>query len=184
MLEAQQVLDEVRGDVGLLLWQSLRDVTLWAATAPERREGLFSPDAAARRLQHLLAAGAEPAVEVSLTTLTAVVGNPAAASGEIVSLVCLQLSRWAEARSHPGTAIAFSQGAALASPQDASAAHAVGSLALRWRRHARAETWLRRAIGLARRGSDWAAYAQAYVDLGTLYARRGAAGPAQRYFVQ
>ncbi|HEX5724040.1 MAG TPA: hypothetical protein VFX98_01165, partial [Longimicrobiaceae bacterium] len=79
MLEASQILEELDSDVGLLLWQSLRDVTLWAEVPPERREGLFSPDAAHHRLGLLTGAGAEPTVEVSLATLAALVGNPGSA---------------------------------------------------------------------------------------------------------
>jgi len=183
-LEASQILEEFRGDLGLLLWNSLRDVTLWSAIDPDRREGLFTPEAAQKRLALLQASTVEPALEVSLTTLAAVVGSPGNANGEIVSLVCLEVSRWALERGSFGTALAYAQAAALASPEDAGPAHTVGSLALRWGRSARAETWLRRCIGLARRGKDWQSYAQAYVELGTLYARRELPGAARRYFTQ
>jgi tetratricopeptide (TPR) repeat protein len=112
------------------------------------------------------------------------VGTPASASPEIVSLVCLQVSQWAEARGAMATAMAFSQAAALTCPEDPGPALAAGMLALRWRRSARAETWLRRSIGLARRKGTWAHYAQAYVELGLLYTRRGEIRPAYRYYVQ
>lgn len=183
-LEASQILEEFKGDLGLLLWNSLRDVTLWSSIDPERREGLFTAEAAQKRLAQLQSSGVEPGLEVSLTTLAALVGSPGTASGEIVSLVCLEVSRWAQEHGAFGTALAFAQAAALASPEEAGPAHTVGSLALRWGRGARAETWLRRCIGLARRGKDWASYAQAYVDLGSLYARRDLPGPARRYFTQ
>jgi tetratricopeptide (TPR) repeat protein len=183
-LEASQILEEFKGDLGLLLWNSLRDVTLWSAVDPERREGLFTAEAARKRLDLLQASPVEPNLEVSLTTLAALVGSPGTASGEIVSLVCLEVSRWAIERGSYGTALAYAQAAALASPEEAGPAHTVGSLALRWGRGARAETWLRRCIGLARRGKDWPAYAQAYVDLGNLYARRDMPAIARRYFTQ
>jgi tetratricopeptide (TPR) repeat protein len=184
LLEGVGLLDEVAGAVGLVLWQSLRDVTLWAGVEPEERAGLFTLQAARVRLGELLASGAEPALEVSLTTLAALVGSPETANPEIVSLVCIQVSRWAEGRGAFSTAMGFAQAAALVQPLDAAPALAAGTLALRWRRPARAETWLRRAVGLARRGKQWDSYAQAYVELGGLYARRGQAGTAQRYLVQ
>ncbi len=183
-LEASQILEENKGDLGLLLWNSLRDVSLWASVEPERREGLFTPESADKRLRQLQEARVEPPLEVSLTTLVAVVGSPGSASAEIVTLVCIEISRWAQARGAFGTALAFAQAAALASPEEASPAYTVGSLALRWGRHARAETWLRRSIGLARRGKDWQSYAQAYVDMGVLYARRDMHGTARRYYTQ
>ncbi|HEX8904936.1 MAG TPA: hypothetical protein VF771_08865, partial [Longimicrobiaceae bacterium] len=146
------------------------------------REELFAPEAARRRLRGLQEAGAEPALEVSLTTLAALVGAPASASADIVSLVCVQVSRWAEGRGCWGTAMAFAQAAALAMPLDPEPALFAGTLALRWRSSARAETWLRRAIGLGRRAKDWATYAQAYVEMGRLYSRRGQPVMADRFF--
>jgi tetratricopeptide (TPR) repeat protein len=184
LLEGSGVLDELPGAVGLILWQSLRDVTLWAAVEEEERAGLFTPQAARARLTELLASGAEPALEVSLTTLVALVGTPETANPEIVSLVCIQVSRWAEERGAFAAAMGYAQAAAQVLPLDASPALAAGSLALRWRRSARAETWLRRAVGLARRRRQWEPYAQAYVELGTLYTRRGQTALAQRFFVQ
>lgn len=183
MLEASQILEEAPGEVGLVLWQTLRDVTLWASMPGEERAGLFTSEAAHHRLQLLLGSGSEPTLEVSLTSLAALVGNPGAANPELISLVCLQISRWAEGRGSFATAIAYAQAAALASPEDARPALAVGGLALRWGRFTRAETWLRRAVGLARRGGDWLSYAQCYVDLGVLYARRGEPSGAQKFYV-
>jgi hypothetical protein len=98
--------------------------------------------------------------------------------------VCLQVSQWAEARGAMATAMVYAQAAALTCPGEPGPALAAGSLALRWRRSARAETWLRRSIGLARRKRDWGPYAEAYVELGVLYARRLQPGPAHRYYVQ
>ncbi|HEX6747941.1 MAG TPA: hypothetical protein VF092_11675 [Longimicrobium sp.] len=184
LLEAVQVLAEIPTPVGVILWQSVRDVTLWSEIPDENREELFTHDAAHRRLSDLLSAGAEPALEVSLTTLAALVGAPGAASPEIVSLVCIQISRWAEGRGLWGTAMAYAQAAALATPLDSNPALFAGSLALRWRRSARAETWLRRAIGLARRGREWGVYAAAYVEMGALYARRAQPAQAHRFYVQ
>lgn len=178
------MLDEAPGPVGLLLWRSMRDVTLWAGMAPEHRAGLFTPVAAHARIGELLAASADPALEVSLTSLTGLLGSPETADPEIVSLVCVEVSHWAEARGTFATAMGFAQAAALVRPHDAAPALFAGMLALRWHRAARAETWLRRTIGLARRGRQWDSYAQAFVELGGLYARRGYPAAAHRYLMQ
>lgn len=178
------MLEEFPGELGLVLWSCVRDVTLWAAVPPERREGLFAPGAAERRLESLRAAGAEPPLEVALTTLAAVVDTPATTSAEVVTLVCMEVARWARANAAWGTAIAFAQAAALASPEDSAAAYAVGRLALQWGRPARAETWLRRAVGLARRTRDWESYALAHVGLGDVHAGRQARAAARRFYTQ
>jgi tetratricopeptide (TPR) repeat protein len=184
MLEASQILDEFPGDMGLLLWQTLRDVTLWSSVPAERQAGLFGADAAERRMRLLHAAGAEPAVEISLTALTAMVGNPVDARPEIVGLLCMQISHWAEARGALATALSYAQAGALADPEDPGPAFSVGTLAMRWRRHTRAETWLRRSIGLARRARQWETYAEAYVEMGALYARRASYETAHGHYVQ
>lgn len=183
-LEASQILEEFTGDLGLLLWNSVRDVNLWSAIDPDRREGLFTTEAAQKRMVLLQTTPVERDLEVWLTTLLAVVDTPGNTSGEIVSMVCLELSRWAMDRGAFGTSLAYAQAAALATPEEAGPAQTVGALALRWGKDPRAETWLRRCIGLARRGRDWPSYAQAYVDLGNLYARRGRPAFARRYFTQ
>lgn len=183
-LEASQILEENPPDLALVLWNSLRDVTLWSSVEPGRRDGLFSPDAAGKRLEQLKTSHVDPALEVSLTSLVAVVDAPVTTNPEIVSLVCLEISRWAQARGLMGTAIAFAQAAALASPVDPRPAYRVGYLALDWHREARAETWLRRGIGLARRARDWQVYAEGYVDLGALYARRRLPLEARRHYTK
>jgi tetratricopeptide (TPR) repeat protein len=184
-LEGAAVLDEVGGGLGVLLWQCVRDVTLWAAAdGDEERRGLFSAGAGARRQALLRAAAAEPALELALTTLGALADDPGAASPALLTVVCGQVSRWAWEQGRGGTALAFAQAAALASPEDAVAALQVGRLALRLRRHARAESWLRRTIGLARRSGHWQSYAESYVELGELYAERAVPATARRMLMK
>jgi tetratricopeptide (TPR) repeat protein len=183
-LEGIHVLEELPGDLGLLLWRALRDVTLWAAVQPERRAALFRPGAAERRLLLLAEVEAPGTLELSLATLAAVSGDAAGARPEAVSLACTRVARWAEESRLRGTAVAFAQAAALAVAHRASPAFDVGRLALAWGRTARAETWFRRAVGLARRSDEWDAYARAYVGMGTLMAGRGAHEAARRYYVK
>jgi tetratricopeptide (TPR) repeat protein len=180
-LEGAPILDEVGGPLGVLLWQCLRDVTLWAAAdSPEERRALFAPAAGARRQAMVRAAPPEPALEMALTTFWALASDPGEASGALLGTVCGHVWRWAWERGRGGTALAFAQAAALASPEDAQAALEVGRLALRMSRHARAESWLRRTVGLARRSGRWRAYAEAYVELGTVYGERGMPPVARR----
>ena len=62
-MEGATILEEVPGALGLLLWQAMRDVSLWAMTPREERVGLFNADAEPRRLAALLSIGA-PARDV------------------------------------------------------------------------------------------------------------------------
>jgi tetratricopeptide (TPR) repeat protein len=182
--EGSHVLDELPGDAALLLWRALRDVLLWAAVPPARRGNLFSPGAGERRLADVAAAALEADIEVALVTLAAVPATPEEVHEEIVCLMCRQVSGWAEARGAWGTALTYAQAAALAAPTDAAAAYEVGRLALAWGRDARAETWLRRTVGVARRARAWEPYTRAYVDLGAVLERRGAHAEARRQLVR
>ncbi|MDB4952337.1 MAG: hypothetical protein JWM27_4986, partial [Gemmatimonadetes bacterium] len=183
-LEGTHVLEEIGGAAGLLLWQALRDVTLWAGTEPAARRELFAVGAGAHRQALFRAAAVDGEVEMAVTTLCALADDPAAAHPALLALVCGQVAQWAEARGAGGTALSFAQAAALAQPEDAACACTVGALALRLGRLTRAESWLRRAIGLGRRARDWNTYAACYLDLGVLYRRREVYPAARRFFVK
>jgi tetratricopeptide (TPR) repeat protein len=60
----------------------------------------------------------------------------------------------------------------------------VGRLAKRRAENARAETWFRRTVALARQAGDWPTYALAFDGLGNLYAQRGNFPAARRLLVR
>jgi hypothetical protein len=159
-------------------------VTLWAAVPPERRQGLFAAAAPERRLELLRSAGLEAELEVPLAALAAVLSDPQEARPAVLTRMCVRLAAWAEARDALGTAVLLAQAGALASPADAAAAYRVGRLALAWDRLPRAESWLRRAVGLARRSGAWDAYTDGLVELGALHAGRGNRDAAKRHFLK
>lgn len=181
-LEGVQILQEFPNEHGLLLWKAYRDVMIWAATEPEDRKELFVAGAAGRRLRQLQEVPMENRMELALTVLVAVVSTPTAIRAEAITVACQALSAWAREREKLGTALLFAQAAALSSPEQGRAGYDVGSLALLMDRPARAETWLRRTVGVARRGKDWESYALAYADLGALYAKRGDVEAARRHY--
>lgn len=80
------------------------------------------------------------------------------------------------------TALAFAQAGALASPDFAEAALHTGIAASAAGQDARAGTWLRRAVSLARREKDWTAYAAGSAELGTIYERRGDTKRAEKFY--
>jgi hypothetical protein len=182
-LEGVYVLDEFPAELSLLLWTALRDVTLWAATPEERRTALFSANAETRRREYASHTRLDPELDLALSTLATVVSHSAQASATVVSLMCLKVSAWAREKGGMGTAVAFAQAGALASPEDPAPALAVGRLTLEWGRPGRAETWLRRCIGLARRAREWESYGGACVVLGEIYLRREQLTVAERFYL-
>ena len=182
--EGLGVLDEIGGPPGLVLWQALRDVGLWAALEPEERGEVFVPGADAALAAMVRAAGVDVQLEPPLAAVVRLLADPGGTPGEAVEAACRGISGWADAHGHLATSIAFAQAAALAVPRNAGAACAVGRLARRRAEYARAETWFRRSIALARQSGDWAAYAQAFSGLGNLYLQRGNYPAARRFQVR
>ncbi|HEX5725814.1 MAG TPA: hypothetical protein VFX98_10145, partial [Longimicrobiaceae bacterium] len=96
LLEGAAVLAEVPGDTGVLLFQSLRNVTLWSAAGREERAALFAPGAEARRRAALESAAPDEALRPALETLARLLGAPAAVRAAEVADACEQVARWAE----------------------------------------------------------------------------------------
>jgi len=184
-LEGAEVLDEVPAPLSLLLWQSMRDVTLWSSEPePEERVGLFSDGAAAAREKMLRDTHVDAALEPALRVIARMLADPAGTEEQTLMEACQQVSDWADGAGFLATALAFAQAAAIAAPAHAAAGYRVGVLARRRADYARAETWFRRTIGLGRQSKDWKSYAEAFLGLGNLYVQRGNFPAARRFHVR
>ena len=181
-LEGDRILSEFPGELGVLLWRTARDVVLWAGTPTEARAGLFSPEASGRRMARLLDTDLPEGLPAFLDTLASQLSTPEKGDAEILAWCCRRVARWAAGRDCLGTATFYAQAAALCSPGDAASALETGRLALADGQRPRGESWLRRAIALARRARQWDAYAAAFADLGKLYERAGDGDRARRYY--
>jgi hypothetical protein len=179
-LERVAVLEESEGELGVLLWRTVRDVELWAATPPARRAALFHPDSAERRRARLAETEVPPELAAPLDTLSALLALPDRADEYTVAQCCARIAAWAGGTRARETALAYAQAAALALPEDADAALQTGACALHAGQRARAEVWLRRAVGLGRRGRRWDAYARAVFALARLHERAGSPVRAAR----
>jgi hypothetical protein len=175
VFEGLAVLDEVPG---VALWQALRDATLWAEAAPELRPGLF------HRAARPAAAAPAPELAAPLAELAALARDPGGRDPGTIAQACRDVAKWAEENGHLATALAFSQASALSDPADAAAALEVARLARRRAEEARAETWYRRTVAVARQCGDWATYSRAFLGLGTLHARRGSLAAARRFHMR
>ncbi|HYW12459.1 MAG TPA: tetratricopeptide repeat protein [Longimicrobium sp.] len=184
IFEGLGVLDELTGERGLVLWQSLRDALLWADAQEDERGALFAEDAERVRMASILAAQPSPELEEPLGVMARMLAEPTQISEEMVALACRRVSQWADDEGLLTTALAFAQAAATVTPGDPSAAFAVGKLARRRAQHARAETWFRRTIALSRQIGDWSTYALAFMGLGNLYWNRGNFPAARRFLLR
>jgi tetratricopeptide (TPR) repeat protein len=168
-----EILREVPGEPGVLLWQTYRNVMFWATAEPGDRGKLFSPNAGQRRLDDLFAADVPAAIVDALVLVGRMLGAPESTSGESVAEACRAVAEWAHDSGHEASALSFTQAAALAAPRSAALALAVGRVARRRNELARAETWFRHAIMVARQTGDWTSYGVAYLALGNMARERG-----------
>jgi tetratricopeptide (TPR) repeat protein len=156
----------------------------WSTTDEGERGHLFSPRAGERRRQELDEARVPPELTGALNAVAAMLASPDATAGSDVADACTAIARWAEEEGHMNTALAYTQAASVASPRNARLALAVGQLARRRAELARAETWFRHAIMVARQIGDWEAYSRAYIALGNMLVRRGNFPGAHRMHIK
>lgn len=183
-LEGMELLREVPGETGVLLWQAYRNVMFWATAEPQERGKLFAADAGQHRLEDLLAADVPSGIVDALVAVGRMLGAPENTSGEAVADACRTVADWAEREGYEATALSFTQAAALAAPRSAPLALAVGRLARGRGELPRAETWFRHAIMVARQTGDWEAYGRAYLALGNMARDRGNFPMSQRMHIK
>lgn len=170
--EGAALLREHPGALGTVLWKSLRDVSAWTAAAPDERAALFPPAAADQRAAEVAGSGAETELWGPLLVVERLLAQPLDVDHRRLVHACRTIARWGERRGFTAVQLAFVQAAARLAPDHPQLAYSVGRLARDRGEYARAESWLRCAIRLAR-GTDWHTYALAYLSLGTLYQQLG-----------
>lgn len=183
-LEGGTILEELPTPLGGLLWETARDLSLWTAAPVEERGSLFSVEAAERRSRKITELEVPPALPSALGTLSTILGDAERADIEQLAAACRTVAEWAAEEGLLGIALAFTQGLALLREADPKVAYEVGAMARRRGEDARAETWFRRAVMLARQSGDWTSYSLAFVALGDLYLERGNYTTARKLHVR
>jgi tetratricopeptide (TPR) repeat protein len=174
------LLQETDGELGLVLWRSLRTVCAWASTSPADRPLLFPDGARDQRMADLLAAAPPPALERPLLVLVELVGDPVRMGPDRVGIACLSVAAWAREAGRPATALEFTQAGALVCPGSASYALAAARESRDAGEHEQAEALYLRAVALARQVHDWDGYVRAHAGLGKLAQARGAYPAARK----
>ncbi len=183
-VEGGEILAETEGAQALVMWQLARDIALWGSAEPEHRATLFVPGAHARWTAQLEAAALDAALEAALRAAAEVLRAPDTVTEDELTAACRAVAQWADEREMLGTALAFVQAGAVASPRDSALGYQVGLLARRRAEYPRAESWFRRVIGLARQAKDWDSYARAFLGLANLYIQRGNYPAARRFLIR
>jgi tetratricopeptide (TPR) repeat protein len=171
--EGLAILGEFDDDLGLLLWQTVRNVLLWTRTPPDERAGVFAGAAADERLEELARLKPDPELQGPLSVVAALLREPERVDVPRLVNACRRVALWAEERGALATALDFAQAAALAAADSPALAFQVGRLARRRAEYDRAESWYTRAIIQGRQAGDWRSYALAFSGLGNLFLQKG-----------
>jgi tetratricopeptide (TPR) repeat protein len=183
-LEGMDLLREIGGETGVLLWQAYRNVMFWGSADEGERSPLFSPKSGEKRRRELAEASVPRGLLDSLNVIAEMLDAPDEIPGDRVAEACTEIAHWASEERHAVTALSFAQAAALAAPRSAVLSLAVGQLARKRGEAARAESWFRHTIMIGRQVGDWESYSRAYISLGNMLVLRGNFPAAQRMHIK
>jgi tetratricopeptide (TPR) repeat protein len=181
--EGAGILDDLRTDFGLFLWQALRDVVLWAACDPPSRSNLFR-STTGQIPQSLRSLASELMLGEAVATLGRLTREPENVTGDEIARACVQVSDWAARQGLAAAEIQFAEAAASIFPTRPDLALFAGRAARRHAAYERSVQWFTRALTLARRANDWAAYTLTLIRWGTLELQRSRLEHARRLFVR
>jgi hypothetical protein len=181
--DGAQLLDELRTEFGLFLWQALRDVVLWASCDPAQRDGLFT-SADEQIPQSLRALDSELMLGGALFAMARLARQPGDVSADEIARACVRVSEWAARQALPAVEVQFAEAAAAIFPTRPELALFAGRAARRHAAYERGIQWFARSLALARRADDNAAYTLTLIRWGTLELQRSRLEHARRLFVR
>lgn len=190
------ILDELPGVLGLVLWQDVRHLHAWAEAAdagPARSipriprgpspKDLFNPTpppwVIAKRAEARAQCGE---LADALDLFRSVTAAPLAVDRAAVAAACREVVEWALAREHTQTAIELAEAAARVAPEDPAIANLAGRVTRNAGEYARAEAWFNRAIGYAREQDDRVELTRAHLGKGILCKEMGRIRCAMHHF--
>jgi tetratricopeptide (TPR) repeat protein len=176
------MLDEAPPALAVVLWQHVRRLRDWIDASPAERQALFHPEPPRWvREKQEEARGEHPEIAGDLEAVEAVLLTPTAVDAGQLAAALERLSRWAEAQGYTRTSIPLADLAARVDREEPRLANLAGRLARNAGDHTRAEAWLERGIGLARRRADWVEYTRGHLGAGILCMTTGRESRARRH---
>jgi tetratricopeptide (TPR) repeat protein len=180
---AHEILAEIPGILGAVLWQDVRHLRAWAETPEASRAALFNPDPPywvhSKRREAMAQCGglSEP-----LSAFGALVRAPRRVDVGRVAAACQAVVEWALDREYTQTAIEFAEAAALIDPENPRLANLAGRVSRNANDYGRAEVWFNRGIGFAREQQDWVELTRGHLGAGILWQEVGRIAQAMRHF--
>jgi len=184
-VEGLRLLDELPREIAIPLFQWLRDALLWSAVAPGARAGLFGSPSVPHEMPGWVEMAATPEpLHVARAVFLMLAVEPAGITPHALGTACSAVSEWANRMGFTKAELVFARAAARVDEEDSDLAFRAGRAARRNSRYEEAQGWFRRAVGLARRADDDAAYTSAYLGWGVLEQARSNPERARKRFVR
>lgn len=183
-VEGTHVLEEIGDALGLLLFQRLRDVQLWADADSLERNALFRESEEGGALPEWQSLNLAEELADPINALAWMVLHPTEHDSRTVASACSRIAEWASQQGYGRTEAEFARAAAVVDSTNPELAFVAGRAARRLAQYAAAEEWFTRSVGLARKANDDAAYATAFVGWGLLEDQRGRREKARLRFLR
>jgi len=113
-IEGIGILAESSGHLGLLLWQTARDVMLWGETPPDQRCNLFADGSGDVRAARRAETDLPSAISASVDSIHGMLTLGSRPDAGVLSLCCLEVAAWAHKAGLSETAVTFAQAGAVA----------------------------------------------------------------------
>jgi tetratricopeptide (TPR) repeat protein len=184
-IEGISLLEELPREVAAPVFQWLRDALLWAQVEPAARPGLFGlPDVPSQAPGWIELTATPDLLRPARAAFMLLSVEPSSITPPALGTACAAVAEWANRAGLVKTELAFARATARADTASSDLAFRAGRAARRNSRYEEAQEWFRRAVGLARRADDDAAYTAAYLGWGVLEQARGNPQRARRRFVR
>lgn len=171
--EGAEILDEIPGAIGLVLWQRLRDVLLWTSIPSHARTALYGESHEVDAIPPFMReTGGHPQLTHPLRVVEVLCTSPELISADAIISACLKIGEWAAGEGYVTTAVHYAEAAYSLRPEDSGLAFNAGRACRRRAAYERAEAWFTRAIYLARGTRDWISYADALLGWGNMEFQR------------
>ncbi|MBV9107823.1 MAG: tetratricopeptide repeat protein, partial [Gemmatimonadetes bacterium] len=175
-----ELASELPHEAAFALWQVLRCVELWTAEPEGVRREVFDRGYMERWERALLTGALDPEARFPLAVVVSEMAAAPAGAGRL-PWACVCVADWALGRGALGAALAFTEAAARAAPQQPRYAWLAGRLLRGHGKPRDGERWLRRAHRLAVAHRDWETQARSLTSLGNLFLETGRHGDARHY---
>ena len=183
-LDRIDVLSQVEGVAGLVLWRALVDARLWGESRAQDLREVFRVPSAEVRERFTLAAAEIPSLAPHRCTFARLLQSPDLVTSSQVAGAYKLVHEWADESGLVVTASLFAEAAAYAEPENPARANLAARSARRALMYDRSGAWHLRAYKLAVRVKDAAEHVWALIGYGAMMKKTDRITEARRFLLR